>query len=76
MTQNTEIRALVVLPTTDLTGDLGFFGKTLKMQMDMIYPADDPTTAVFSGHGLRVRLERGAGAPGQIVVATDVDFAD
>ncbi len=71
MTQSDEIRARVVLPTTDLTGDIGFFGRELGLRMDMIYPADDPTTAVFSGHGLRVQLERGAGPAGKLVLATD-----
>ena len=72
MTAETDtIRAEVVLPTTDLTADIGFFTKTLKMRMDMIYPADDPSVAVFSGHGLRVRLERGSGAPGQINILSD-----
>ena len=27
--------------------------------MDMIYPADDPSVAVFSGHGLAIRLDAG-----------------
>ncbi len=56
MTTDFEIRAEVRLPTSDLRADLGFFTKVLDMRMDMIYPADDPSVAVFSGHGLRVRL--------------------
>ncbi len=33
----------------------------------MIYPADDPEVAVLSGHGLRIRIEKGAAeAPGTI----------
>lgn len=33
----------------------------------MIYPADDPRVAVFSGHGLRLRIEQGAPeSPGTI----------
>ncbi len=71
MTETTETQARVVLATQDLTGDIGFFGRVLGMRMDMIYPADDPATAVFSGHGLRVQLERGDSAPGQIVIASD-----
>jgi hypothetical protein len=31
--------------------DLPFYTKTLKMRLDMIYPADDPEVAVLSGHG-------------------------
>ncbi|SEV96678.1 Cupin domain-containing protein [Cognatiyoonia koreensis] len=64
-------KAEVVLPTSDLRADLPFFGKTLKMRMDMIYPADDPSVAVFSGHGLRVRLEQGDGIPGHLRLLTD-----
>lgn len=71
-----SIFAEVVLPTTDLRGDLPFFGKTLKMRMDMIYPADDPSVAVFTGHGLRVRLEQGEGAPGHLRILTDDPWTD
>jgi quercetin dioxygenase-like cupin family protein len=61
MTETTlaEIR----LPTTALRDDIAFFTKVLGMRMDMISPADDPTVAVFSGHGLRLRLEAGASEP-------------
>ena len=66
-----EIRAEVRVPTQDLREDIPFYTKVLKMRMDMIYPADDPTVAVFSGHGLRVRIEQGADeAPGCIRILT------
>ena len=55
----TETRAEVRLPTQDLAKDLPFFTKKLNMRLDMIYPADSPEIAVFSGHGLRVRVEKG-----------------
>ncbi len=72
-----EIRAEVCLATTDLRADLGFFGATLGMQLDMIYPADDPSVAVYSGHGLRVRLEQGSGvSPTLRILTDDVGFAD
>ena len=72
MEHNTEIRAEVCLPTVDLRADLGFFGGTLGMRLDMIYPADDPTVAVYSGHGLRVRLDQTVGgAPGILRILTD-----
>ena len=72
-----DIRAEVCLPTTDLRADLGFFGNVLGMRLDMIYPADDPTVAVYSGHGLRVRLEQRDGTAGQLRILTDdADFAD
>ena len=71
MTDTHEIRAEVRLPTTDLRADLGFFGKTLGMRMDMIYPADDPAVAVFSGHGLRVRLDTSDDPAAQLRIMTD-----
>ena len=58
-----KTRAEVRLPTRDLRKDIPFYTKVLKMRMDMIYPADDPSVAVFSGHGLRVRVETGASEP-------------
>lgn len=77
MAETDEIRAEVCLPTTNLRADLPFFGKVLRMRLDSIYPADDPRVAVFSGHGLRVRLDQGEGAPGSIVILTDDEgFAD
>lgn len=72
-----EIRAEVRLPTTDLRADLPFFGKVLGMRLDMIYPADNPAVAVYSGHGLRVRLEQDTGEPpGLLRILTDAPFAD
>ncbi|MEX0285858.1 MAG: cupin domain-containing protein [Paracoccaceae bacterium] len=71
--------AEVRLPTRELRDDLPFFTKTLGMRLDMIYPADDPSIAVFSGHGLRVRVEKDAPEPpGTIRILTeDPDgFAD
>ncbi len=77
MTQTHEIRAEMQLATTDLRGDLGFFSKTLGMRMDMIYPADDPTVAVFSGHGICVRLDADApkGAAHLRILTDDPAFA-
>lgn len=66
-----NIRAEVHLPTRALAEDIGFFTKVLGMRMERIFPADNPRVAVFSGHGLRVRLETGAGAPGTIAVLAD-----
>ena len=54
------IRAEVRLSTRELRDDLPFFTRVLKMRLDMIYPADNPEVAVFSGHGLRVRVEKDA----------------
>lgn len=66
-----EIRAEIRLPTQELRNDLPFYTKTLKMRLDMIYPADNPQIAVLSGHGLRLRLEKGAAeAPGTLRILT------
>jgi len=67
-----EIIAEMRLPTDELRDDIPFFTKTLGMRMDMIYPADDPTVAVFSGHGLRLRIEKDAPEqPGTLRILTD-----
>ena len=64
--------AEIRLPSHDLHADLSFFGKMLGFRLDSIFPADDPAVAVISGHGLRLRLERGAGeAPGTIRLLCD-----
>ena len=78
MTKPHAIHAEVCLPTTALSADIGFFTKVLKMRMDSIYPADDPTVAVFSGHGLRVRLDQTSdSAAGHIRILTDdAEFAN
>ena len=77
MTDQHPIRAEVCLTTTDLRADLPFFGKVLGMRLDSIYPADNPSVALFSGHGLRARLVEGrTDAPGLIRILTDdMDFA-
>jgi quercetin dioxygenase-like cupin family protein len=56
--------AEVVLPCAELEPSLTFFTE-LGFRVDAISPADDPSSASISGHGLRLRLERGGGgAPG------------
>ena len=68
----TETRAEIRLPTQELRDDLPFYTKTLKMRLDAIYPADYPEVAVLSGHGLRIRIEKGAAeAPGTLRILTD-----
>jgi mannose-6-phosphate isomerase-like protein (cupin superfamily)/uncharacterized cupin superfamily protein len=57
--------AEVVLPCDDLDTTMSFFVKTLGFRVDEIMPADDPTEATISGHGVRLRLsEHDDGAPG------------
>jgi quercetin dioxygenase-like cupin family protein/catechol 2,3-dioxygenase-like lactoylglutathione lyase family enzyme len=59
--------AEVSLPSKDLAADLAFYTQELGFRLDTIFPADDPAVAVLSGHGLRLRLERGAAvAPGAL----------
>lgn len=65
-------QAEVSLATSNLGEDIAFFTKTLGMRMDTIFPADDPSVAVFSGLGVRLRLEAGTDAPmGRLRLATD-----
>ena len=75
----TEVRAEFRLPTNELRDDLPFYTGVLKMRLDMIYPADNPQIAVLSGHGIRLRIEKGAPeGPGAIRILTDDpdSFAD
>ena len=68
----TDTIAEIRLPTDELLEDIPFYTKTLGMRMDMIYPADDPRIAVFSGHGLRLRVEKDATEPpGTLRILTD-----
>lgn len=67
-----EVRAEIRLPTQELRNDLPFYTKTLGFRLDMIFPADNPSVAVLSGHGLRLRIEKGATeAPGTLRILTD-----
>ncbi len=68
----TETRAEIRLSTRELRDDLTFFTQTLKMRLDMIYPADHPEVAVLTGHGLRLRIEAGSPEPpGTIRILTE-----
>ncbi len=59
--------AEVVLPCAELEATLAFFRDRLGFQLQAIFPADAPAVAVLAGHGLKLRLERGAeAAPGHI----------
>jgi quercetin dioxygenase-like cupin family protein len=49
--------AQVVLPCRDLNATLAFFTGRLGFKVNLIFPADSPSTAVVSGHGLTLRLE-------------------
>jgi quercetin dioxygenase-like cupin family protein len=68
----TETRAEIRLPTAELRNDLPFYTKTLGFRLDMIYPADNPEVAVLSGHGLRIRIQKGAPeGPGTLRLLSD-----
>ena len=56
-------QAEVRLPSRDLHADLSFYGETLGFRLESIFPADDPAVAVMTGHGLRIRLDRGSDDP-------------
>ena len=74
-----KVCAEVRLSTQELRDDIPFFTDVLRMRLDTIYPADDPKVAVFSGHGIRVRVETGASEPpGTLRILTDNpdEFAD
>jgi mannose-6-phosphate isomerase-like protein (cupin superfamily) len=62
MLQNNIRVAQVVLPCRDLAADLTFFTEQLGFRVNMIVPADAPATAVISGHGTILRLERDTAA--------------
>ena len=49
--------AQVLLPCRDLAATLAFFTDRLGFKVNLIFPADSPSTAVISGHGLTLRLE-------------------
>ncbi len=59
--------AEVVLPCTDIDATVDWFTARLGFRLDLIMPADGPSIAVLTGHGLAVRLEVGGGnGPGQL----------
>ena len=67
-----NVTAEVCLPSKDLTKDLTFYTQVLGFRLDTIFPADDPAIATLSGHGLRIRLERGAPVSNVTTVAPAV----
>jgi len=61
--------AEIQLPCADLAPALAFFVDRLGFRVDVIFPAEEPTTASLSGHGLRLRLAPVGGDPGIIRLA-------
>lgn len=62
MSDATVEAAEVVLPCSDLSAALPFYMERLGFRLDSISPADAPSAATLSGHGVRIRLERGVDA--------------
>ena len=58
--------AEVQLPCADLAPALEFFVGRLGFRIESIFPAEQPSVASLSGHGLRLRLAPGQGDPGLI----------
>ena len=56
--------AQVLLGCELLEPMLAFLQQQLGFEVDAIFPADKPSTAMVSGHGLCLRLVEGAGNPG------------
>lgn len=54
--------AEVVLACADVQATAAFLTERLGFRVDAVLPADDPLVIVVSGHGVRLRLERRAGA--------------
>lgn len=64
--------AEIDLPCDDVQETAAFFGRELGFRLHTIFPADDPSIAVIVGHGLRLRLVRGAeGDPGRLRLLGD-----
>jgi quercetin dioxygenase-like cupin family protein len=59
--------AEVVLPCAELEPTLAFFLERLGFRLESISPADDPAVAVISGHGVRLRIDRGARGPAGVL---------
>lgn len=80
ITQTSAIlSAQIKLPSRDLKKDLPFFQTVLGFKLDKIFPADDPSVAILSGHGLYLRLERDAVDPPvtlQLLCENPHEFAD
>lgn len=70
MKRRDNIQAVeAVVGCEDVNATLAFFLDRLGFRVESISPADDPVSAVVSGHGARVRLESGGGARGTLRIA-------
>src|SRR5438477_5619404 len=55
--------AEVVVPCCDLQATMDFFLERLGFRLEVIFPADAPSTAVISGHGVTLRLVLSGNVP-------------
>ncbi|HWO23778.1 MAG TPA: cupin domain-containing protein [Kofleriaceae bacterium] len=58
--------AEVIVPCTDLDAAMERL-EPLGFRLESVFPADEPAVAVVAGHGLRLRLDRGAATPAPVV---------
>lgn len=70
--------AEIRIGSPDVRDDLKFFTKELGFRLDTIFPADNPSVVVISGHGVRLRIEKGASETGTLRILVDdpATFAD
>src|SRR5436190_21657090 len=55
--------AEVVVPCSDLQATMDFFLERLGFRLEVIFPADAPSTAVISGYGVTLRLVLSGNVP-------------
>ena len=76
---NNKTEAEIRISSPDVRDDLVFFTQKLGFRLDQIFPSDDPGVVVISGHGVRLRIEKGASeVPGTLrILCEDPDqFTD
>ncbi|NND89377.1 MAG: cupin domain-containing protein [Granulosicoccus sp.] len=72
MVTRQEDQAFSVLPSSDLQADIAFYIRELGMQLNRVYPSENPHSAELSGSGLSLLLDtRHAGDSGLLVVKTE-----
>ena len=78
MSEHVTEAAEILLPAPDFAATLAFFRSQLGFRLDMIRPADEPSIAVLSGHGVHLRLDRSwSGSAGAVrLTVAGLDQAD
>lgn len=60
-------QAYVVLPSVDLQADITFYTRQIGLQLNAVYPSEQPTLAELSGNGLSLMLDNDfKGEPGEL----------